>query len=191
MATPLVHEDELEQILDEQPTNTSSFTRFFRRVGSAAINTANAAGDRWRESSTLTRALIVGTGVGLAAPLAILPVLGAVGFTSAGVAAGSMAASMQTATTVSGSIFALCQSAAATGVVATSTSVGVGLAAGATAGGVTAAVLGRSPDEPGNPQAPTPGEVVVEEEEEAQPTSDLLSVAAEELTRVENSVQLA
>ncbi|UJR11925.1 hypothetical protein I4U23_016103 [Adineta vaga] len=74
------------------------------------------------------------------APLAIIPALSAVGFTSAGVAAGSIAASLQTATTASGSIFALCQSAGAVGAVAASTSVGVGLGAGAAAGGVTAAV---------------------------------------------------
>ncbi len=103
-------------------------------------NTADSAGTKWKKSSTVTKACIIGTATGLAAPLAIIPVLGMVGFTSAGVAAGSFAASIQTATTVSGSIFALCQSAGAVGAVATTTSVGVGLAAGATAGGVTAAV---------------------------------------------------
>ncbi|CAF2080330.1 unnamed protein product, partial [Rotaria magnacalcarata] len=92
---------------------------------------------------------IIGAGAAIAAPLAIIPVLGVVGFTSAGVAAGSIAASMQTATTVSGSLVALCQSAGAVGAVAASTSAGVGIVAGATAGGVTAAVS-KNPRRPNN-----------------------------------------
>ena len=99
------------------------------------------------ENPKLRKGLIIGgvaVGAAVAAPFAIIPVLGAVGFTSGGVAAGSIAASLQTATTVSGSFFALCQSAGAVGAVATSTSIGVGLTAGAAAGGITATVCGIS-----------------------------------------------
>jgi hypothetical protein len=49
----------------------------------------------------------------------------------------------KTATTLSGSIFALCQSAGAVGAVATSTSIGVGVVAGATGVSITAAVCGN------------------------------------------------
>jgi hypothetical protein len=119
---------------------TSFIVNQSKNVGNNIRTTANSAGTKWKESSTVTKACIIGSATAVVAPLAILPVLGLAGFTSAGVAAGSAAAYMQTATTVSGSVFALCQSAAATGVVATSTSVAVGLTAGATAGGVTAAV---------------------------------------------------
>ena len=199
MASPMAQEDELAHILDEQTTNTSSFIKYCRKLGNTVINTANSAGNKWKESSKVTKACIIGTTTALVAPLAILPALGAVGFTSAGVAAGSIAASMQTATTVSGSVFALCQSAAATGIVATSTSVGVGLAAGATAGGVTAAVCREKPRDPDNPPDGTEGKTEEkpeekteeETEEEAQSDIDLLSVPVEELARVENSVQIA
>ena len=111
-----------------------------KKIGEFIKTTADNAENTWTETSTLKKACLIGAGAALLAPLAIIPVLGVVGFTSAGVAAGSIAASMQTATTVSGSVFALCQSAGAVGAVAASTSVGVGLAAGTTAGVVTAAV---------------------------------------------------
>ena len=110
----------------------------------------NFARSRWQQSSRLTKACVIGSVTAVAAPFAIIPVLGMAGFTSAGVAAGSLAASMQTATTVSGSIFALCQSAGATGVVATSTSVCVGLLTGTVTGGVAAAVSGSNSGDPNN-----------------------------------------
>ena len=118
----------------------STVTNKATKVADTIKNGASAAGSKWQETSTVTKACIVGGTAVVLAPLAVIPVLGAAGFTSAGVAAGSLAASMQTATTASGSIFALCQAAGATGVVATSTSVGVGAAAGVTAGGLTAVV---------------------------------------------------
>lgn len=65
-------------------------------------------------------------------------VLGAIGFGSAGVAAGSYAASIQTANTAAGSLFAICQSIGATGTLAGST-----YAAGAGAGGLVGGWLGR------------------------------------------------
>jgi len=107
---------------------------------SVALDYAKKAGsivkDKWNDSSTTTKAAIVGTGAALTAPLIIIPVLGAVGFTSAGVAAGSLAASMQTSTTAAGSLFALAQSAGATGTLALSAPISVGLGAG----GVTLAL---------------------------------------------------
>ena len=120
----------------------------------------NFARSRWQQSSRLTKACVIGSVTAVAAPFAIIPVLGMAGFTSAGVAAGSLAASMQTATTVSGSIFALCQSAGATGVVATSTSVCVGLLTGTVTGGVAAAVSGSNSGDPkngGNDENPVDG----------------------------------
>lgn len=181
MASPLAQENELAHILDEQTTNSSSFMKYCRKLGNTVINTANAAGNTWRESSTVTKACIIGTTTALAAPLAILPVLGVVGFTSAGVAAGSIAASMQTAATVSGSVFALCQSAAATGVLATSTTLGVGLAAGAAAGGVTAAVCRENSDGPDNPQDETEEKIeeTIEEKTEEK-TEEKIEEKAEE-----------
>ncbi|CAF1618632.1 unnamed protein product, partial [Didymodactylos carnosus] len=102
-------------------------------VGNVIKNTANPAEEKWKETSTVTKACVIGGATGAVASFGIVPVLGAVGFTSGGVTAGSLAASMQTATTISDSGFALCQSAAATVAVAASTSMGVGVAAGATA----------------------------------------------------------
>ena len=58
---------------------------------------------------------MIGFATAVAAPLIMLPIFGVIGFTSAGVTASSLAASMQTATTVSGSLFALYQSAAVCG----------------------------------------------------------------------------
>ncbi|CAF1390900.1 unnamed protein product [Adineta steineri] len=109
----------------------------FKKAGKFIKTTAKTM---WSESSTITKVCVIGSAAAVTAPLAVLPVLGVAGFTAAGVAAGSIAASIQTAATVSGSVFALCQFAAATGIVATSTSVGVGLASGATAGGATAVI---------------------------------------------------
>ncbi len=149
-------------------TNENNSGRFFdtaANIGNAIRNSVNAARNKWKESSTGTKAIIIGSATAVAAPLAILPVLSVVGFTSAGVAAGSLAASVQTATTVSGSFFALCQSAAATGVVATTTSVGVGLGAGTVAGGVTAAVC-RKKSRDQNKDEET--QVDIEEEEGVQ-----------------------
>ena len=134
------------------------------------------------------KACIIGTATAVAAPLAIVPVLGVVGFTSAGVAAGSIAASMQTATTAAGSFFALCQSAGAVGAVATTTSVGVGLAAGATAGSVTVAVCSNTPRGTDND---VNGQAGVQEEEDSldveendvQPDTDELSESFSEIVQ--------
>jgi hypothetical protein len=141
MASSSTRETTLSQICDKGKNLISSTVNQSKNVGNIIKTTADSAGTKWKESSTVTKVCIISSATTVVAPLVILPVLGVVGFTSAGVAAGSLAASAQTATTVSGSVFALCQSAAAVGTVATSTSVGVGVAAGATAGGVTTAVL--------------------------------------------------
>ncbi|CAF1077345.1 unnamed protein product [Adineta ricciae] len=109
-----------------------------KQAGIFVKDVAVTASEKWQNSSKTTKTVVVGTTAAVTAPLVAVPALGAVGFTSAGVAAGSVAATMQSATTVTGSIFALCQSAGAVGAVATSTSVAVGLTAGTVAGGVTA-----------------------------------------------------
>jgi hypothetical protein len=142
----------LSRIVDEARDLKSSIGKQSEKVGEFIRTSADNAENTWKETSTVKKACLIGAGAALLAPLAIIPVLGVVGFTSAGVAAGSLAASMQTATTVSGSVFALCQSAGAVGAVAASTSVGVGLAAGTTAGVVTAAVCKATDRGPSNDQ---------------------------------------
>ena len=118
----------------------SSIANQSEKAGGFVKTTADSAGNMWKETSTVKKACLIGATTTALAPLAIVPVLGAAGFTSAGVAAGSLAASMQTATIASGSFFALCQSAGALGAAAASTFWAVGLAAGTTAGAVTVAV---------------------------------------------------
>ena len=144
MASYLASENRQSQVLDQGNRLISSIMNQSKTVGNMIKTTAHSAGAKWKEGSTVTKAWIIGSATAIVAPLSIIPVLGAVGFTSAGVAAGSLAASMQTATTVSGSVFALCQSAGAVGAVATSAFMAVGLAAGATAGSVTAAICGKT-----------------------------------------------
>ena len=82
----------------------------------------------------------VGVGVAAACIVATPLVLGAVGFTSTGVAAGSTAAAWHSAIGIvaKGSIFSLCQSVGAAGL-ATTTTVGVPAAAGAVGAAVGAA----------------------------------------------------
>lgn len=173
MASSSTREENPRQIFHRARNLRSILINQSNKVATFTKSTANAAGKKWKESSTATKACVIGSVTTVvavaAAPLIILPVLGAVGFTSAGVAAGSIAASVQTATTVSGSIFALCQSAAATGVVAASTSMGVGIAAGATAGGVTAAVCKMNSPSQNNGDN---GQVETEEEEDVQEDRD-------------------
>ena len=65
-------------------------------------------------------------------------VLGAVGFTAAGVAAGSIAASIQGPAVASGSLFAICQSVGAAGL-------GAGGTAGVFSAGCGAGVLATLP----------------------------------------------
>ena len=77
------------------------------------------------------------TAVGvLAAPVVAGAALGAVGFTSAGVAVGSIAAGIQSAvyggSVAAGSLFALCQSAGATGVIGSAATAAIGGGTGLT-----------------------------------------------------------
>nr|XP_022306202.1 interferon alpha-inducible protein 27-like protein 2B isoform X2 [Crassostrea virginica] len=76
--------------------------------------------------------VIAAVGVGAAAVVAAPAVLAGAGFTSAGVAAGSVAAMIQTPVTAAGSWFALSQSAGVLGMAATTKA-----AVGAVAGGIT------------------------------------------------------
>jgi hypothetical protein len=159
-----------------------------KQAGNIIKNSASAVDNKWKESSTVTKVIIVGSGAAVVAPLAIIPVLGVAGFTSAGVAAGSIAASMQTATTLSGSLFALCQSAGAVGAVAASTSVGVGLAAGATAGGVTAAICRKKPPSQNNGETE---QTEIEEQAEVEEQAEIEEQAeVEEQAEIEEQVEI-
>ncbi|XP_062606063.1 interferon alpha-inducible protein 27-like protein 2A isoform X3 [Saccostrea cucullata] len=85
----------------------------------------------------VTIAAVSGVTAG-AALLGAPVVLGAIGFTKAGVAAGSIAAAAQGPATAAGSLFALCQSAGVLGT-AVGTKAIIGGAAG-TVGGAVAAI---------------------------------------------------
>lgn len=78
----------------------------------------------------------VGTASAVGAYVGGPVVLGAVGFTKAGVAAGSIAAALQTPATAAGSVFALCQSAGVLGLAA-STKAGICATAGAVGAGIS------------------------------------------------------
>ena len=88
---------------------------------------------------------LVGVGVAavgaIAAPVIATTALGAAGFTASGVAAGSVAAAVQSSffggSLVSGSLFALCQSAGATGVISTATTGLIGGTTGLAGAGTT------------------------------------------------------
>ncbi|XP_048771004.2 interferon alpha-inducible protein 27-like protein 2B [Ostrea edulis] len=83
--------------------------------------------------------IIIATAVaGVSAFVGAPVVLGAIGFTKVGVAAGSIAAAVQGPTTAAGSLFALCQSAGAAGM-AVGTKVAVSSAVG-TVGGAIASI---------------------------------------------------
>jgi hypothetical protein len=140
MASGAIDGDRFSKICEKGNNLKSSIVDQSRQIGHTITNAVDSAGNKLHESSTLTKACVIGSVSAVVAPLAIIPALGVAGFTSAGVTAGSIAASMQTAATASGTFFALCQSAGAVGAVATSTSMGVGLAAGVGAGGITTAV---------------------------------------------------
>ena len=77
----------------------------------------------------------------VAAPVIATAALGAAGFTASGVAAGSAAAAVQSSVyggyVASGSLFALCQSAGATGVISTATSGLIGGTTGLAGAGAT------------------------------------------------------
>uniref|UniRef100_A0A8W8KM08 Uncharacterized protein n=3 Tax=Magallana gigas TaxID=29159 RepID=A0A8W8KM08_MAGGI len=79
----------------------------------------------------------VGTASAVGALIGGPVVLGVVGFTKAGVAAGSIAAALQTPATAAGSVFALCQSAGVVGLAA-STKAGICATAGAVGAGISA-----------------------------------------------------
>ena len=79
-------------------------------------------------SNTAQKIAAAAVGV-LAAPVIAGAALGAVGFTSTGVAIGSIAAGVQSAlyggSVAAGSVFALCQSAGATGVIGSAATAGI------------------------------------------------------------------
>ena len=116
MASDSTPEKDSWQILDKARNLKDTFVNQSKEIGNIMKSSASAVEDKWKESSTATKAAIIGSATAAATPLVILPVLGVVGFTSGGVAAGSIAAAIQTAATVAGSPFALLQSAAATGI---------------------------------------------------------------------------
>ncbi|KAK4640792.1 hypothetical protein QC761_606745 [Podospora bellae-mahoneyi] len=109
-----------------------------------AAHVKNAAEMVARNPGTAAVAGVVTVGaVALAAPLAIAaPVLAAVGFTAEGVAATSIAAGVQAGigNVVGGSVFAICQSAAAGGAGAAAVATGTQVVGGVAAVG---AALGK------------------------------------------------
>ena len=89
---------------------------------------------------TVTTGAAIGAGVAASAVCATLPFLLAAGFGPAGIIAGSWAAGVQGSAVAAGSIFASCQSIAATGIAWTT-------AAGIVAtGGVVGGVAGKAAD---------------------------------------------
>ena len=92
------------------------------------------------------RGLLIGAAIGVTAAVAAPFALGCIGFTAAGVAVGSIAASIQGAATVAGSAFAVAQSVAAVGGLSAAAGAGVTLV-GAAAGGLTEA-LTKAPQRP-------------------------------------------
>ena len=78
--------------------------------------------------------------VGVASTVSAPFILAGVGFGTAGVAAGSIAAAIQGPATIAGGLFALCQSAGVVGMAAT-TQAGIGAAGAAVAGAIAAIVL--------------------------------------------------
>ncbi|XP_053396696.1 uncharacterized protein LOC123556199 isoform X2 [Mercenaria mercenaria] len=101
--------------------------------------------DDWRRKlkdwgkTSLKVTAVAGTGVAAGAGVvaATPAILGLLGFGSAGVAAGSTAASIQTATTASGSLFAWAQSVGAVGYVGTAGSTVIGGGTGTVVSGAT------------------------------------------------------
>lgn len=90
----------------------------------------------WCDSHPIARDVAIGAVVGTAAVVAVPVGLAAIGFTSAGVAVGSVAASLQGAAVAGGSSFALAQSIGAAGLFAQAAAgLGAGVAAANVAGG--------------------------------------------------------
>ena len=171
MTSHATGEDSSTNFFERARDINAAFRKYAAQAGENIRSTANTARDKWNNSSTSTKALVVGIPIGVVAPLAIIPTLGAVGFTSAGVAAGSIAASMQTSTTAAGSLFALCQSAGATGAVAASTSAAVGAGSGLTAGGIMALIFRRRRNNSNNNSQPSSTEeepIVIDEQLNAE-----------------------
>ncbi|XP_068727613.1 uncharacterized protein [Montipora capricornis] len=102
-------------------------------------------GGKWSFAKTLTITGLAGVGAAavgvIAAPAIATAALGAAGFTASGVAAGSAAAAVQSSFfggyVASGSLFALCQSAGATGVISTATTGLIGGTTGLAGAGTT------------------------------------------------------
>ncbi|XP_074631080.1 tauropine dehydrogenase-like isoform X1 [Acropora palmata] len=127
-------------------------------------NNPSANGEQGGNGSFARRLAITGlVGLGtaavgvVAAPVIATAALGAAGFTASGVAAGSAAAAVQSSVyggyVASGSLFALCQSAGATGAITATTSGLIGGTTGLAAAGTT---LGISKFFGGRNTTPTP-----------------------------------
>ena len=84
--------------------------------------------------------IVASVAFGVASIVAAPFILTGVGFGTAGVAAGSIAAAIQGPATIAGGLFALCQSAGVVGMAAT-TQAGIGAAGAAVAGAIAAIVL--------------------------------------------------
>jgi len=109
---------------------------------------------------TAAKTVAVGTAVGVGSAAVATPAAvaaaHAVGFGTAGVTGGSIAAGLQVPLTMAGGWFATFQSVGATAMLATSTVVGVGLVVGAAAAGGYVLWSRRGGSVPATPAAPVP-----------------------------------
>ena len=105
MASNTIDSGNARRIFDEAKLVASKVAEQTANIGRTIAAGAYTVENKWKESTTAAKAGIAGGVAAVAAPLVIVPVLGVVGFTSAGIAAGSTAASLQTATTSSWQYF--------------------------------------------------------------------------------------
>ncbi|XP_068728416.1 uncharacterized protein [Montipora capricornis] len=145
--------EQKDEEYDVKPGDNDSSANGGRRGGGGG-----GRGGRGKRSLAKKLAItgLVGVGVTavgvIAAPVIATTALGAAGFTASGVAAGSVAAAVQSSffggSVLSGSLFALCQSAGATGVISTATTglIGgtTGLAGAGTTWGISKFFKGRN-----------------------------------------------
>ncbi|XP_068677267.1 tauropine dehydrogenase-like isoform X3 [Montipora foliosa] len=133
--------EQKDEEYDVKPGDNDSSANGGRRGGGGG----GGGGGKRSLAKKLAITGLVGVGVTavgvIAAPVIATTALGAAGFTASGVAAGSAAAAIQSSffggSVLSGSLFALCQSAGATGVISTATTGLIGGTTGLAGAGTT------------------------------------------------------